>query len=79
MIDDTWYFRGKLMENCYPLFDGEYRWHKIQNCPKCQAKKSIKPCIWGMPSAEDLQITKTECKLNLSKESLDYRFKLFSE
>ena len=29
--------------------------------------------------AEDLQITKTECKLNLSKESLDYRFKLFSE
>ena len=29
--------------------------------------------------AEDLQITKTECRLNLSKESLDYRFKLFSE
>ena len=52
-IDDTWYFRGKLMEYCYPLFDGEYRWHKIQNCPKCKAKKSIKPCIWGMPSAED--------------------------
>jgi len=39
-IDDTWYFRGKLMENCYPLFDGDYRWHKIQNCPKCIAKKS---------------------------------------
>ena len=52
-IDDTWYFRGKLMESCYPLFDGEYRWHKIQNCPQCKAKKSIKPCIWGMPSAED--------------------------
>ena len=48
-IDDTWYFRGK----CYPLFDGEYRWHTIHNCPRYKAKKSIKPGIWGMPSAED--------------------------
>jgi hypothetical protein len=30
-------------------------------------------------SSEDLQITKTECKLNLSKESLEYRYKLFNE
>jgi len=30
-------------------------------------------------SAEDLQITKTECKLNLRKESLEYRYKLFNE
>jgi len=29
-------------------------------------------------SSEDLQITKTECKLNLSKESLKYRYKLFN-
>ena len=45
-IDDTWYFRGKLMESCFPLFDGEYIWYKIQDCPQCKAKKSIKPCIW---------------------------------
>ena len=51
-IDDTWYFRGKMMENCYPLREGEYRWHKIQNCPMCKAKKSIKPCLYGMPTAE---------------------------
>ena len=30
-------------------------------------------------SPEDLQITKTECKLNVSKESLEYRYKLFKE
>ena len=30
-------------------------------------------------SSEDLQITKTECKLNVSKESLEYRYKLFNE
>ena len=30
-------------------------------------------------TSEDLQITKTECKLNVSKESLEYRFKLFNE
>ena len=30
-------------------------------------------------SAEDLQITKTECKLNLRKEFLKYRYKLFNE
>ena len=30
-------------------------------------------------SAEDLQITKTECKLNVSKESLEYRYKLFNK
>ena len=29
--------------------------------------------------AEDLQITKTKCDINVSKESLDYRFKLFNE
>ena len=46
-IDDTWNFRGKLMENCYPLFDGEYRWHKIQNCPRCKAKQSIKLVFGG--------------------------------
>ena len=28
---------------------------------------------------EDLQITKTKCDINVSKESLDYRFKLFNE
>ena len=27
-------------------------WHKIQNCPMCKAKKSIKPCLFGMPTAE---------------------------
>ena len=30
-------------------------------------------------SSEDLQITKTECRLNVSKESLEYRFKLFNQ
>jgi len=30
-------------------------------------------------NSEDLQITKTECKLNVSKESLEYRYKLFNE
>ena len=30
-------------------------------------------------SSEDLQITKTECKLNVNKESLEYRYKLFTE
>ena len=30
-------------------------------------------------SSEDLQITKTECKLNVSKESLEYRYKLFNQ
>ena len=29
--------------------------------------------------AEDIQITKTKCDINVSKESLDYRFKLFNE
>ena len=29
-------------------------------------------------SSDDLQITKTECKLNLSKKSLEYRYKLFN-
>ena len=52
-IDNTWYFRGKLMENCYSLFNREYRWHKIYNCPRYKAKKSIKPCICAMPCAED--------------------------
>ena len=51
-IDDGGYFRGRMMQYCYKLFSGEYRWHKIQNCPKCKAKKSIKPCLWGMPTAE---------------------------
>ena len=51
-IDDGGYFRAQMMQYCYELFSGEYRWHKIQNCPKCKAKKSIKPCLWGMPSAE---------------------------
>ena len=30
-------------------------------------------------SAKDLQITRTECKLNISKESLEYRYKLVNE
>ena len=30
-------------------------------------------------SSDDLQITKTECRLNVSKESLEYRYKLFNE
>ena len=30
-------------------------------------------------SSEDLQIIKTECRLNVSKESLEYRFKLFNQ
>ena len=29
--------------------------------------------------SEDLQITKKECKLNVSKESLEYRYKLFNQ
>ena len=51
-IDDTWYFRGQMMKNVMKLYEGEYRWHKIQNCPMCKAKKSIKPCLFGMPTAE---------------------------
>ena len=57
-IYDTWYFRGKMMENCYPLREGEYRWYKIQNCPMYKAKKSIKPCLWGMPTAEAAHLKK---------------------
>ena len=30
-------------------------------------------------TSEDLQITKTECKLNVSKESLEYRYALFNQ
>ena len=30
-------------------------------------------------SSEDLQITKTECRLKVIKESLEYRFKLFNQ
>ena len=30
-------------------------------------------------SSEDLQITKNNCELNVNKESLEYRYKLFSE
>ena len=30
-------------------------------------------------NSEDLQITKTKCQLNVSKESLEYRYKLFNE
>ena len=30
-------------------------------------------------SSQDLQITKTKCELKVSKESLEYRYKLFSE
>ena len=29
--------------------------------------------------AENIQITKTQCELNVSKESLEYRYKLFNE
>ena len=29
-IDDTWYFRGKFMENLPLLQDGEYLWHKFK-------------------------------------------------
>ena len=42
-IDDTWYFRGQMMKNVMKLYEGEYRWHKIQNCPRCKLKKGIKP------------------------------------
>ena len=38
-IDDTWYFRGKFMENLPLLQDGEYLWHKVQNCRRCGAKR----------------------------------------
>ena len=41
-IDDTWYFRGKFMENLPLLQDGEYLWHKVQNCKRCGAKKTVK-------------------------------------
>ena len=30
-------------------------------------------------SSDDLQITRTKCKINASKQSLEYRFKLFNE
>ena len=30
-------------------------------------------------TSEDLQITKTNCELKVSKESLEYRYKLFKE
>ena len=51
-IDDTWHFRGQMMKNVMKLYEGEYRWHKIQNCPRCKLKKGIKPCLFGMPTAE---------------------------
>ena len=44
-IDDTWYFRGKFMENLPLLRDGEYLWHKVQNCKRCGAKKTVKKCL----------------------------------
>ena len=40
-IDDTRYFRGKMMGNCYSLREGDYKWHKIQNCPNFKAKKYL--------------------------------------
>ena len=51
-IDDTWYFRGKFMENLPLLQDGEYLWHKVQNCRRCGAKKTVKKCLWGHPTQE---------------------------
>ena len=51
-IDDTWYFRGKFMENLPLLQDGEYLWHKVQNCKRCGAKKTVKKCLWGHPTQE---------------------------
>ena len=57
-IDDTWYFRGQMMKNVMKLYEGEYRWHKIQNCPRCKLKKGIKPCLWGYPDAEVAQTGK---------------------
>ena len=51
-IDDTWYFRGQLMEKLPLLEDGEYLWHKVQNCKRCGAKKTVKNCLWGHPSPE---------------------------
>ena len=30
-------------------------------------------------NSKDIQITKTKCELNLSNESLEYRYKLFKE
>ena len=60
-IDDTWYFRAQMMKNVMKLYEGEYRWHKIQNCPMCKAKKSIKPCLFGMPTAEAAHSGKWAC------------------
>ena len=51
-IDDTWYFRGQLMEKLPLLEDGEYLWHKVQNCKRCGAKKTVKNCLWGHPGPE---------------------------
>ena len=51
-IDDTWYFRGQLMKKLPLLKDGEYIWHKVQNCKKCGAKKTVKKCLWGHPTKE---------------------------
>ncbi len=30
-------------------------------------------------NSQDLQITKTKCELKVSKESLEYRYKLFND
>lgn len=51
-IDDTWYFRGQLMEKLPLLEDGEYLWHKVQNCKRCGTKKTVKNCLWGHPGPE---------------------------
>ena len=51
-IDDTWYFRGQLMQKLPLLKDGEYIWHKVQNCKKCSAKK-LQRNVYG-----DIQLKK---------------------
>ena len=27
-------------------------WHKVQNCKRCGAKKTVKKCQWGHPTKE---------------------------
>ena len=61
-IDDTWYFRGKFMENLPLLEDGEYLWHKVQNCKRCGAKKTVKKCLWGHPTKVRSRWACTKCE-----------------
>ena len=31
---------------------GLFYWHKVQNCKRCGAKKTVKKCLWGHPTQE---------------------------